>query len=196
MDRQNLERAAARYPYMQGLLFVPIGLWFMLGGLAQLIGDPMAPWLYVFGAVAGVAAYLRIGRYYKQNYGQVTPPRSRRIRDLVATLLAVPVIIGGAILDSALNLPLNGYVAGYGVVMLLYSAGVIGLKTHHLVIWGALVLAGLMPVWGATQQNDVPLGLPVMGLATIAAGIFDHRLLVRTYGTTGALEPHNSNAGS
>ena len=46
--------------------------------------------------------------------------------------------------------------------MLVYCAiRVEELRAHHVIIWGSLLVAGLLPVWVA------------------ATGIFDHSLLVR-----------------
>ena len=183
MDRKELESKASEFPYLQGLLSVPIGLFFLAVGVGQLVWDPVGPWLFLGGAVFTAALYVPISRYYANHYGRITPAQSNRIKDAVMTLVGIVVILGGAIVDEKLDLPISGYAAGFAIVMLIYVHLVIGLKAHHLVIWGGLLAASLLPVWdGLGIEQEVPLSLLPMGAATIAAGVFDHAVLVRTFG--------------
>jgi hypothetical protein len=192
MDREKLEATAARFPYLQGLLYVPIGVWFIITGLTQL-GSPETAWITLVAAALAVAGYFVIARYYKATYGKVTPPKSRQVRDLVATFGGVVLIIVGASLDNILDLPISGYAAAFALVMLLYTKHTVGLSIHHIVIWGGLCVAALLPIWSA---DDIPVALLAMGAATMVAGIFDHLLLVRTYGSPKGLDLENTNAGA
>ena len=67
-------------------------------------------------------------------------------------------------------------------MLLTYAIGV-GLKAHHVVIWGALLLAGALPVWTGADPSNI--GLVMAGVAVMLSGIFDHRLFVRTFGSPG-----------
>lgn len=189
MDRKALESAAAAYPNLQGLLFLPIGLAFLGTGLASLLGDPAAPWIYIATALVAVPGYWWITRYYRRNYGKVTPPRSRRVKDTVITIIGVAVILGGVILTTAMDLPVSGYAAAYALMMLVYGAATAGLRTHQKVIWGTFLVVALLPVWGGIPEGDeISVALLPMGLVTIIAGLFDHGAFVRTFGKTGALD--------
>jgi hypothetical protein len=42
-------------------------------------------------------------------------------------------------------------------------------------------VAGLLPVWGGPMDNTSAGWLPI-GVATVIAGILDHRALVRSFG--------------
>jgi hypothetical protein len=195
MDRAKLEAASARYPYLRGLLFVPIGVWFLIAGVVFLWVPEMS-WLTLFAGVLAVAAYLLIGRYYKANYGKETPPDKNVVRDVVATVAGVVLLIALSVLDSIFDLPISAYAAAFALVMLIYGAMVVGLETYHWVIWGGLLLAGIAPIWGAAGDSDVQASFLPIGVATIAAGLLDHRLLVRTYGSPAGLDLENSNAGA
>jgi hypothetical protein len=80
----------------------------------------------------------------------------------------------------SLDLPVNPIAATFGLLMLAYYAAVVGLRTHHVLIWGSLVAAGLLPVWDGADPSNV--GLLLAGLAAIVNGVFDHLALVRTLG--------------
>lgn len=183
MDRKELESAAAAYPNLQGLLFLPIGLVFIAFGIGQLMGDPATPWFYLVSVLIAVPAYWLISRYYCNNYGKVTQPRSRRIKDIAITLFGMAMIIGGLILTTVLDLPISGYAAAYALMMLVYAAATAGLRTHQKLIWGGFLLAALLPIWGAIPDGDeVAVALIPMGIVTMVAGLFDHAAFVRTFG--------------
>ena len=76
--------------------------------------------------------------------------------------------------------------------MLVYYAITVGLSAHHLVIWGAVLVAGLLPVWDGADPSNV--GLVIAGAAAMVAGVFDHRLLVRTFGPSNGINLEHGNA--
>ena len=54
-----------------------------------------------------------------------------------------------------------------------------GLRVHHVAIAGALMIAGLLPIWGDADSSRDSYALIAMGAASAAIGIADHRLLAR-----------------
>lgn len=183
MDPRQLQSKAAAFPYLQGLLSVPIGLFLLAVGAGQVVRDPAGPWLMVGGALVALASYVPITRYYANHYGRISRNSSHQLKDVVMAVVGVVVIIGGTIVDENLDLPISGYAAAYALVMLLYVHLTIGLKVHHLLVWGGLLAVSVVPVWNSMGiEREVPLSLLPMGIATIAAGLFDHALLVRTFG--------------
>jgi hypothetical protein len=104
-------------------------------------------------------------------------------------------MIGGAVVDSSFALPVSVSAAAFALAMLAWFAICVGLKAHHLVIWGALLVAGLLPVWGTLPDKVSVAWLPI-GVATVAAGSFDHRALVRAYGPAKDVNPENSNVAA
>ena len=115
------------------------------------------------------------------------------MRGAIAAILGVPIVVGSSLLlrsraDWSLDLPVNATAASFALLMLMVYAVTIGLRAHHVAVWGALLVAGLLPVWDrrrsrATSASSSP------GVATIVAGVLDHRLLVRTLGPPKALRP-------
>lgn len=203
MERKKLETAAANYPYLRGLFSIPLGSLCFLAALGNWEWGPLRhTWIFVGAVLAVGAACLPINRYYNENYGRVTPSTRQQFKAVVATIISVAVMIaGGFLLRSragwSLDLPVNPIAASFGLLMLAYYAIVVRLRTHHMVVWGALLVAGLLPVWGgANLGNTDNIGLVLMGVAAMANGIFDHRLLVRTFGSSTSLNVENSDVGA
>lgn len=194
MDRNDLVTAGQTWTYLRGLIGIPIGALFLLAGVTYLEWGPFgSPWLLWGGVLACLAAGILIDRWYRQNYGRVTPPRGTRARDTAWTVFGVIAIIGFAVVDTVFDLPVNGYVTAYGLMMLGYIATSIGLKRRHAIVWGGLLAMGLLPVWSGV--DDVAVGLLPMGIATMVSGAIDHRVFVANLGPT-RLRVENGNAGA
>jgi hypothetical protein len=197
MERKDLETAAAHVTYLRGLLAIPIGMLFILTGLGNLGWGPLGhPWVFLGSLLVLGAAGLGINRFYNDNYGRVTRSNSQQLRYTVASLILFPAaMVGGPILDSSFDLPVSAFAAAFALAMLAWFAICVGLRARHLIIWGSLLVAGLLPVWGTLPDKISVAWLPI-GVATIAAGIFDHRALVRAYGSAKDLSLENSNVGA
>jgi hypothetical protein len=61
-------------------------------------------------------------------------------------------------------------------------------------IWGSIFVAGLLPIWGGVGPDRDALAMFPLGLALIVSGIFDQRLLARTFRSSRNLELENSGA--
>lgn len=186
MDRRTLEATAANYPYLQGLWAVQMGLLLPLAGLTNLRDGPSGAWvLVVFGAVllACGAGSVLIARYYREHYGRVTPTRRRQLRHGTAVVAWIVVFFVGAnkhMLWSP-NGPLCVFAAAFALATLAYYAIVVGLRAHHLVIWGAVLAASLLPIWGGVGADRDALAMFPLGAALIASGLLDQRLLARSF---------------
>ena len=192
MDRNALESTAANYPYLQGLWAVPMGLLFSLAGIANLQDGPSGSWLM---AIAGGvlllcgAGSLLIARYYREHYGRVTPTRSRQARYAGAVVAWVAVLFVGAnkYLLWSPDGPFCVFAAAFALATLAYYAILVGLREHHIVIWGAVLVAGLVPIWGGLGADRDALAMLPLGGALIASGLLDHRLLVRSFASSKSL---------
>ena len=133
--------------------------------------------------LAGAA--LAINRFYDEHYGRVTPAADREAKAIGLGLLGAALLFGLALLlrsraDWSLDLPVNPIPGVFGLTMLAYSAAVVTLRPHHIVIWGSLAVAGLLPVWSGDDPSNV--GLVMCGVAVMANGVCDHLTIVRTLG--------------
>jgi hypothetical protein len=200
MQRRDLETAAANYSYLRGLLFIPLGGLFVLAALGNWSVGPLRhAWVFVVAAAVLGLACLPISRYYNEHYGRLSPSTRQQVRGAIAAVLAVVVIVGGSLLlrsraDWSLDLPVNATAVTFALVMLIsYGVGV-GLKAHHVIIWGALLVAGALPVWSGADPSNV--GLVLAGVAVMVSGVFDHRLFVDTFGPPAILDRENGDVAA
>ena len=103
----------------------------------------------------------------------------------MAAPIAVVLVLGGSLLlrsraDWSLDLPVNAIAVTFALLMLISYAIGVGLKTHHVIVWGALLVAGALPVWNGPDPSNI--GLLLAGVAIMVSGVFDHRRFVRTFG--------------
>ena len=190
MERQRLEAAAANYPYLQGLWAIPLGIGTIVAGISNLQNRPSE--LVMLGivigglAIAGVAMVL-IGRYYRDRYGTVTPTRDRYIRQAVAIVAWIAILFIGA--NQALFWSPDGprciYASAFALATLAYYAILVGLRPHHVIIWGAVFVAGLLPIWGGLGADRDPLAMIPLGLLLMLSGVLDQRLLARSFRQSG-----------
>jgi hypothetical protein len=196
----KLRSAAAEYHQLRGLFGVPLGFLFLLAALANWRWGPLRhDWVFLVGVLLVAAACLAIKRFYEDNYGRITLSTRQQIRAAIAAIGSGPAIFGLSLLARSraswsLDLPVNPIAASFALLMLATYAATVGLRTHHVIIFGALLAAGVAPVWTGSDPGNI--GLVLAGVATAAAGILDHRLLVRTFGRPGALKPANGDAGA
>jgi hypothetical protein len=197
MERKELEAAAAQVTYLRGLLAIPIGMLFIITGLGNLGWGPLGnPLVFLGFLLVLAAAWLGINRYYNDHYGRVTRSHRQQLRYTIASFILFPAaMIGGPILDASVDLPVSAFAAAFALAMLAWFAICVGLRMRHLIIWGALLVAGLLPVWEAMADKISVAWLPI-GVATIAAGILDHWALVRAYGPAKDLNHESSDVAA
>jgi hypothetical protein len=95
MDRRDLETAAARYSYLRGLLFIPLGGLFILSALGNAeVGPLRHTWAFLLAALALGALYLAISRSYNARYGRLTPSTRQQLRAGVAVAVGVALMLG------------------------------------------------------------------------------------------------------
>lgn len=200
MQRGNLETAAANYSYLRGLFGIPLGGLIILAALVNWGVCPL--WAFLVAVMAAGAACLPIARYYNENYGRLSPSTRQQARGAVAAVIGVAVVGGGSLLlrgraDWSLDLPVNAIAVSFALFMLISYAIYVGLRAHHVIIWGALLVAGALPVWnGANPSNISNVGLVLAGVAVMVSGVFDHRLFVHTFGSPGVLDREDSDVGA
>lgn len=194
MDDLEVRSAVARrYPYLQGLVMVPVGLWFAVvaittsrswpwggGGHGLLVAIPA-------GVAAALACY-GVSRYYQRHFGRVVVPRQRRIREQFLTVLAMTVIVVASILGEVARLPVNLYGVAFAFAILAWwkYGGV--LRLHHLLLAAGLVILSLLPlggtgfVSGSSTTTSMTVVLLGMGVVSVCAGLIDHAYLARWLG--------------
>ncbi len=184
MDRRALESAGAHFPYLQGLWTIPMGFTIPLAGVTNLRGGPHGAWLLavVVGLVGLAAASgLLIWWYYRDRYGNVTPTPSRQVRHVVAVGAWVAVLFVGAnrhLLWSPTS-SICIFAVAFALATLAYYVILVGLRPHHVLIWGTVLVAGLLPVWGGLGVDRDAWAMVALGVPLIGSGLLDQHLLAR-----------------
>jgi hypothetical protein len=198
--RSELETAAAKYSYLRGLFFVPLGVVFILAALANWeVGPLRHTWAFPIAAAIVATACLPIARYYNDNYGRLTPSTRQEVRGAIAVAIALAVMVGGSSLLRShaawsLDLPVNAVAVSFALVVLISYAIGVGLKAHHVIICAALLLIGAVPVWSGPDPSNI--GLVLAGVAVMVGGVFDHRLFVETFGPPTGLDLEERDVGA
>src|SRR3954447_1193988 len=147
MQRRNLETAAAKLSYLRGWFYIPGGALFILAALANWeVGPLRHAWAFPVAVALVGALCLPIARYYHEHYGRISISARQQVRGAVAILAGFAVAVGGSLLlrsraDWSLDLPVNATAVTLALIMLLTYAIGVGLRTHHIVIWGGLLVA-------------------------------------------------------
>jgi len=199
MERTKLEAAVAENSHLRGLFALPLAGLMILSALGNWeLGPLRQSWFFVACALLIGATCLPISRYYNEHYGRVTPSKRQQTRAALTVVICLPLVIGGSLLLSSraswsLDLPVNPTAISFALVMLVTYAMSVGLRAHHTVVFGALLVVGLLPVWERAGESG-NAGLALAGVAVAVAGVLDHRLLVRTFGPSRGLETRHNDA--
>jgi hypothetical protein len=185
MERKRLEATTAAYTYLRGVLAIPGGLLFIIAALGNWrVGPFRHDWVFLACVVAIGAAYLLIARAYRERFGRVSPSSEQQLRTVAALALGVAVVFGGSLLlrsraSWSLDLPVNAIAVTISIMMLAaYAIGGV-LRPHHVIVCGALFVAGALPVWHGADPANV--GLVMCGCAVIVCGLLDHLAFTRAF---------------
>ncbi|MFE3459792.1 hypothetical protein ACFXKD_19795 [Nocardiopsis aegyptia] len=185
---RRLRAVTAEFRDYQGLNLVPPGL--LLMSLGLLHGRGVEP---LFAAIPVAAATaLSVRWYYRRRFGVVEALAGRP--RIPAHLLLLALLCLGALFAAALVPPgpvgTGGLVFAAAIALCAYPHW--RLRVHHLVVGAVLAAASLLPLGLWTPTGEHPLGFTSMvvltvvgGAAVCVAGLFDHRVLVRTLPAVG-----------
>jgi O-antigen/teichoic acid export membrane protein len=181
MERRELERTAWAYTHLRGLTAIPGGLVAIVLALGNWEAGPFASPLVVIASVAVLAAaYLAIERGYRRRYGSMTPAPDSALRSRLAFWVVIALVSLGSTVMYELDLAINPLAIVTPIAFLASLAISRALRPHTLVIWGAVLVAGLLPIWhGPPDPGNV--ALVMCGLAWIAGGVLDHLAFTRTF---------------
>ncbi|HJV08577.1 MAG TPA: hypothetical protein VJ653_02825 [Acidimicrobiales bacterium] len=201
MDRKTLESVAVENAHLRGLFALPLGGLMVLSAFGNWQWGALAnAWVFGAAALALLATCLPLARYYDEHYGRVTPSTRQRNRAAVAVAISVPLVFVGSLLLSSraswsLDWPVNPTAVSFALVMFVAYAMSIGVRAHHVLVFGTLLIVGFLPVWEREGASG-NAGLAIAGVAVMVAGVLDHRLLVRTFGPPAAAGTEAMNAGA
>jgi hypothetical protein len=182
-DLKRLRFVTERYPHLQGLRLVPLGIPFLLSALWRNGQLPSVPgtaghgagyWFVGLIVIALVASSL-VGRYYSRHFGSVEPERAKS--DLLAAVGFLAIFFAAVWtqdqLASGPSIPALVIAIALGYVGV--SGG--GFRAHYLAVAIlTLLFATLGPLGVPMQIREVLLD-HLIGFGVIFVGIGDHLLL-------------------
>jgi hypothetical protein len=200
MERASLESAAANFSYLRGWFYFPAGALCICAALANWEAGPFrSAWAFPVAVLVIGLACLPIARFYTTHYGRMSMSTRQQIRGAIAVLIGVGVMIGGSSLMRSeagwsLDLPVNPIAVSFALIMLITYAIGVGIKAHHVIIWGTLLVVGAVPLWNGDDPSNI--GLVLAGVAMMVTGVFDHRLFVDTFGPSRRVRLEDSGVGA
>ncbi len=185
-DLKRIRFVTANYAYLQGLKWVPYGVWVLLVvGLLLIPGRER--WMLASAGVitvGAVLAILLIQRYYNRTFGQARPSLAHRLGEWGFAVIGGALALAAFWLDMTAKLPVNlvgltcagailcdyarlnwyahGWFRPYAVGMTVFVAAVSCLPALGVPVWPALLTV-----------------LTVMGVVLVVLGLLDHRLLMQ-----------------
>lgn len=181
-DRSRLEALVTRFPHLQGLLLVPIGLWVALNSSLSLWWPWRDELLAVPAAAVAAAAYLFTRSFYRRAFGRMSPATSHHTAVTIWTALFMVAGIAAMEVDARALVPISVTAIVFAFGFTAYWWVATGYRWYHALAGAALVGAGLSPVWTSLQGAEVfRLVGAVAGAALVLVGLFDHIELTRTF---------------
>lgn len=192
---QRVRKVTTNYRYMQGLVLVPIGLFFIGIGIWQLVGRPQpagvdvnlwVPTLYLGGLVLSFTVSALIMVYYRRAFGQVRPSFMNEAGERLAVigLLVGWIIAVNAQLHWQPSVNLFSLMLALMLFLIWWVTG--RFRTHYVVMAGILLVLGVLPLVNPAydvlrvSKADNPYTFIVLGLIYLIGGLGDHFLLIRS----------------
>jgi hypothetical protein len=192
MDRlQRVQFVVRRYPHLQGLRLVPLGILFLASGVwrggQQPLGSMLASahaarWFAAAFMLALIIA-VALGRYYRARFGSVEPLQN--LQGFLAAVGFVAILSAALWMQTTFEWDVSAPLVVLGAA--LAYVGVAGgyLRVHYLAVaLGCMVLATL-GMLGVSLQIRLVLLDYLIGAGLILVGIGDHVFLRNT------LEPYS-----
>jgi len=109
--------------------------------------------------------------------------------------VVVLFVAGSKFLFWSIDSPFCVYAVAFALATLAYYAILVGLRMHHVIIWGSVLVAGLLPIWGGLGSDRDAVAMFPVGIALMVSGLLDQRLLARAFGSLQSLNIETSNVG-
>ena len=183
-DLRRLRYVTERFPHLQGLRFVPLGIPFLISALWRGGYLDWVPWttgagarfwfLALFVAALGCSSIAKA--HYRRQFGDVTPAIN------VTAVLAASVFAGLLIVAAALQ---GDTVVSIPALVVALGLGYVGVAGGEL-RWHYVLVAALVALFGTLRLVGLPLETRSVMFDLLAAvgfvviGIGDHLLLRRT----------------
>lgn len=183
------------YPYLQGLMAVPLGLCLMIAAIwANSLHRRAEPLEVLFISVVLAGLLLiswPLSRYYARTFGKTRISQQDRRFEIISSLLGGVLALGAFWLDVTYKLPFSAIGLVFVLAMLsIYIKVTWSVKGKYLLYYPVvamiIVLISILPLLGLPRwwesfgfRSQLVSVLTVIGFLFIIVGIWSHILLMR-----------------
>ena len=190
MEHNRVRFVTANYHQLQGLRFVPLGLFIFAWGLLDFSGllhpveavvsSEPTRLLTRIGLGFWLALLLSLAAplYYRLRYGSVAPlDRGRRNGWITAAMIGFLVL---ARLDASLQWPisLRALLVAAALFVTVWNDGAV--RFHYLMPASVWLAASVMPTLAVSASDQRGVMFVLGGITLVVCGIGDHLLLTRS----------------
>lgn len=202
-NHRFVQFAVTSYPYLQGLIAIPLGAGLTATALwANSLHRRAQPLdLFLITAIlAGLALLMwRISRYYRRTFGVTELSAEDRRWETIFGILGGSVALGAVWLDMTSRLPFSAYGLVFALVLLVIYARITWpVRGRYLLYYplaaALVVLTSTLPSlgfprwWTFFGLGSQLLGVTVViGVLVIAMGLWGHVVLTRIMSQTSGL---------
>ena len=183
-DLRRLRYVTERFPHLQGLRFVPLGIPFLFSALWRDGHLGWVPWTDGAGARFWFLAMLAVAlgcsflakAHYRRQFGDVSP--AINVTAVLAACVFAGLLIVAVALQSEAVVSIPALVAALG----LGYVGVAGgqLRWHYLAVAVVVALFGMLGLMGVPLETRSVLFDLLIAFGFVVIGVGDHLLLRRT----------------
>jgi len=183
-DLKRIRFVTANYSYLQGLKWVPYGLWLLLVvALLQIPGwVRWMPWAFAVVTGAAVLAILVIQRYYNRAFGRARPSLAHRLWEWGFAAVGGAVALAAFWLDMTQKLPVNlvGLTCAAAILcdyarLNWYARG--WFRNYALGMVLLVAAVSFLPALGVPAWRALLVVFTAMGVVLVVLGVLDHLLL-------------------
>ena len=184
-DLEAIRRLTRSYRNVRGCAqSLPFWLWFLIGHSADLMGVRRVPATFVLMAIAAVAGFGAMHRYYDRRFGVVTMPEWDGV-GVGTFVLALIAFVALQVTSAYWSLPVDlGLLAG-GIAIAVYAIRHFELERHVLLYAMILIALSFSPqsMFDAEDRESFSFKAGAVGVDVICifAALWSHRTLVKAF---------------
>lgn len=192
MNLNRVQYVTQNYNQLQGLKFVPLGIYFILLGLDN---AGYFPWLEqtiigrtwtLWGLLLVGGLYWLISQYYSNRFGKVRRAWEDQQREEREGRIFIVLFLAAVIGDLLLRLPVGLAIIVFGgYLMYLARVRTQRYRWYYIVAGLLFIGIGFLPLFFNLSSENVFVASDVFfvagGAAIVLTSILDHILLVRTF---------------
>ena len=187
-DLKRIHYVTKHYDQLMGLLWLPVGAFFLTQVPFQAGWIATPEWLdaahVILGSMLSGWLGVLIAKWYKRRFGKVTPSLADVDRWALGWGVLFFVVIAGQVVDSVLDPPVSLLCVSLAACVLVFWWRGSRWAWHYAAMALIIAVVGLRPLFTDLSTREFIRGGGsglLLGTIFIIGGMFDHLLLVHTF---------------